>query len=87
MKLTIEMMTEKLCDNEKTHKTIMEKIDKFGEQLEALKVQIAQLPDAIFERGDKRYASKTSEKVIYGLVGVILTAFILAVVEIVGMKF
>lgn len=83
MGLTMETIETKLDKNEQEHLTIMEKMDKFGEKLEAISVKIAQLPDEIFKRADDRYASKTAEKVIYGLVGAVCFAFVLALWELV----
>ena len=61
----------------------MQKIDNLDCKIDRLSVEVASLPDRILVRADKRYASKTAEIVIYGLVGVILTAFILGVWEFV----
>lgn len=83
MGLTMEAIEDKLSKNEQEHKTIMEKMDKFGEKLEAMSVKIAELPDEIFRRADERYASKTAERVIYGLVGAVCLAFILGLWELV----
>lgn len=83
MGLTMETIENKLDKNELEHLTLMEKMDKFGEKLEAISVKIAQLPDEIFKRADDRYASKTAEKVIYGLVGAVCFAFVLALWELV----
>ena len=83
MGLTMEAIETKLEKNEQEHLTIMEKMDKFGEKLEAISVKLAQLPDEIFKRADERYASKTAEKVIYGLVGAVCFAFVLALWELV----
>lgn len=82
-KITFETVSERLCENDKTHLLIMDKIDKFSEQLEEIKIQIAKLPDVIFERGDKRYASKNSERVIYSMVGLIVSGFLLALWELI----
>lgn len=76
---TIEVQLEK---NEQEHKTIMEKMDKFGEKLELISIKLAELPDEIFKRADNRYASKTAERVIYGLVGIVCGGFLLAVWEL-----
>ena len=83
MGLTMEAIETKLEKNEQEHLTIMEKMDKFGEKLEAISVKLAQLPDEIFKRADERYASKTAEKIIYGLVGAVCFAFVLALWELV----
>lgn len=80
---TMEAIDAKLVKNEQEHTTIMDKLDNFGEKLEALSVKMAQLPDEIFKRADERYAAKTAERVIYGLVGAICLAFVLALWELI----
>ena len=62
----------------------MEKIDEFGKKLEDISVKIASLPDQILERADSRYASKTAEKLIYGLVGIVCAAFVMALWELIS---
>jgi hypothetical protein len=69
--------------NDKEHKSIMEKIDSFGEKIEMLSIKIAQMPDEILKRADERYASKTAEKVIYGIVGAICLAFLMGLWELI----
>ena len=81
---TFDSINEKLRNNEKEHSAIMEKIDEFGKKLEDVSVKIASLPDQILERADKRYASKTAEKLIYGLVGVVCAAFVMALWELIS---
>ena len=60
----------------KQHELVMEKLDDFGAKLEDVRISLAELPDKIFERADKRYASKTAERIIYGFVGAICLAVI-----------
>lgn len=81
---TFDSINEKLRNNEKEHSAIMEKIDEFGKKLEDVSVKIASLPDQILERADRRYASKTAEKLIYGLVGVVCAAFVMALWELIS---
>ncbi len=69
--------------NDREHKSIMEKIDSFGEKIEMLSIKIAQMPDEILKRADERYASKTAEKVIYGIVGAICLAFLMGLWELI----
>ena len=83
MGLTMEAIEDKLSKNEQEHLTIMEKMDKFGDKLESISIKLAQLPDEVLKRADERYASKTAEKVIYGLVGVVCSAFLLAIWELI----
>ena len=78
----MEAIEQQLIKNEQEHKTIMEKIDRFGEKLEEISIKLASLPDDIFKRADDRYASKTAERVIYGLVGIVCGGFLLAIWEL-----
>ena len=78
----MEAIEQQLIKNEQEHKTIMEKIDRFSEKLEEISIKLASLPDDIFKRADDRYASKTAERVIYGLVGIVCGGFLLAIWEL-----
>jgi len=53
----------------KINDKIMQKIDDLTQAVEDIKITLAGLPDEIFTRADERYASKTAERAIYGLVG------------------
>ena len=79
-----DTVKECLRKNEEEHKSFMEKIDSISDKIEALSVKIAEIPDKILERADKRYASKTAEKVIYGLVGAVCVAFVMALWELIS---
>lgn len=57
---------------EDSQKKLMDKIDDLIETVNNIEISIAGLPEKIFEKGDERYASKTSEKLVYGMVGAIL---------------
>lgn len=59
------------------------KIDDIKKAINDLRIDIAELPAKIFDKGDKRYASKLSEKIIYGMVGVILTSVLMAVIYLI----
>lgn len=80
--LELTNIKKDMASNNEVHKIIMEKLDNFGEKLEAMRIQIAELPEKIFEKGDERYASKTSERVIYGMVGIVITSFIVGLWEL-----
>lgn len=82
--LELGNLKKDMASNNEAHITIMEKLDNFGEKLEEMRVQLAELPEKIFEKGDERYASKNVEKVLYGLIGVILTAFVVGLWELVN---
>ncbi len=60
-----------------------DKIDEIKKTLNDLRVDIAGLPEKMFEKGDARYASKLSEKVVYGMVGVVLTTILIAILYLV----
>lgn len=81
-----EIIISQFNKNNEEHKTIMEKIEKFSDKLDDISITIARLPDDIFERADKRYASKTSEKIIYGMVGVVCTGVVVALLGLVILK-
>lgn len=70
-------------NNALEHKTLMDKLDIFGDKLEDLKIQVAKLPEQFFEKADSRYASKTAERLIYALVGIVLSAFVVALWELI----
>lgn len=79
--------TDKRLDkNDKEHIAIMEKLDAFkdffNDKINSLQVDIARMPDKIFERADKRYASKTIEKLAYGVLGAVCLAFVMGVWEL-----
>ena len=80
--LELSNLKKDMASNNEAHKLIMDKIDKFGEKLEQLSVDIAKLPEAIFEKGDERYATKLSEKVVYGMVGVVVTGVLVALMTL-----
>ena len=64
-------------------KNMNDKIDEIKKTLGDLRVDIAKLPEKIFEKGDTKYANKTTEKIVYGMVGTILTLVLIAVVYLV----
>ena len=82
MALTMKAIEVKLTKNEQEHLTIMDKMDKFGDKLEEISIKLATLPDDIFKRADERYASKTAERAIYTLIGLVCGGFLLAIWEI-----
>ena len=57
---------------------IVEKLDNLEENLNKVKIQIAELPERLSEKFDERYASKSTEKVVYSLIGVAGGAVIIA---------
>lgn len=94
MRLTMESIEEKFnqnekehldirISNEKEHITIMTELKKVGEDIANISIQIAKLPQDILDLADKRYASKTAERVIYGLVGAVCLAFVYGLIELI----
>ncbi|MEI6580794.1 MAG: hypothetical protein WCO07_01335 [bacterium] len=79
----MEEIKQQLKDNFAEHKTLMEKIDNLKESVEEIKITLAGLPDKIFDRADRRYAYKTTERAMYALIGAICLAFIYALVALV----
>lgn len=55
-------------------KSMEEKIDKVIKGMTDMKVDIAGLPQKFFDKADTKYAGKTTEKLVYGMVGTILTS-------------
>jgi hypothetical protein len=72
-----------LDDNKAEHKTIMEQLKDFSDKLTELMLKVEGLPSKILERADERYASKTTEKAVYGLIGAICLAVVYALVELI----
>lgn len=64
-------------------KPIMEKMEKMDDKIDNIQIQIASLPEALIEKLDKRYASKVTENIVYAGAGLILTAFIMALWELI----
>ena len=66
--------TQRLKVLEAHHNIFMDKLDKMADQINKISIDIAELPEKIFERGDDRYASKVTEKAVYALIGAIVLA-------------
>ena len=82
----MEQIEKQLQINFEEHRTIMEKIDDLTKSLVEIQISIAKLPEKMFEKADERYASKTSERIVYGMVGTVVTAVLLALVYLVILK-
>lgn len=76
-----------LAENDKAHNLIMEKLDEFGEKLERIEIKLAELPDKIFERADRRYASKETEDALRRLNWIVITAVVVALLGLVLIEF
>jgi len=82
-RLKMGAIEEKLSNNEKEHKEIMEELSGFRDDIKHLSLEVAKLPQEILKLADERYASKTAERVIYGLVGAVCLAFVLGLIELI----
>lgn len=74
LEINNQNMMDLLQDNKEEHKEIKESI-------EDIKSIVLELPEKMFEKADKRYASKPVEKIIYGMVGIFLTGIAVAIWE------
>jgi hypothetical protein len=83
----MSLTDERFKRNDEEHNTIMEKLDTLKDAIQKdikdLSVAVAEMPDKILARGDRRYASKTVEKVIYGVIGAAGAAIILALLQLI----
>lgn len=68
------------------HKTMTEKIDNIINSLGDINVKIAELPEKVLDKADERYASKTVERAVYGIIGALSLTVIIAIVELVIKK-
>lgn len=62
------------------------KVAKMEKDVEYIKTELGETKELIKEfidKADTKYASKTTEKVVYGMVGTILTAVLLAILYMV----
>lgn len=73
-------MVEQFNKNKEEHNTIMNQLNDFKNEI---LVKIAELPQVILDKADERYASKTTERAVYGLIGAIVLAFVYAVIELI----
>jgi hypothetical protein len=68
------------------HNSLMEKIDHIIDKINSLEVKMAELPDRVLERADKKFASKLVEKIVYGMLGAIALGILYALMELVIKK-
>ncbi len=69
------------CD--KNTKFMGDKMDNLKDDMNEIKIHIAELPEKLAEKFDARYASKLTEKIIYGVVTLILTTVVGSMVYLV----
>lgn len=70
-------------NNEREHRDIMEELAGFREDIKHLSLEVAKLPQTILKLSDERYASKTAERAIYGLIGAACLALVYGLVELI----
>lgn len=61
-----------------------EKIDKLIDDFNDMRVELAEFPTKIIKEAKKEFASKLTEKIVFGIVAVILLAFAANLVYIVN---
>jgi len=66
-------------------KNIEDKFEVFiadnNKQHEEIKITLAELPKRIFDEGDKKFASKATEKIVYSMIGVITLGVLYALLS------
>lgn len=67
-------ITREECKN--THETMAKKIDKIDERTRKMELELARLPEHLLEKMDERYASKRLEKIVWFLIGLMITTTI-----------
>lgn len=60
--------------------SMSEKIDDIKNEIGEMKIMLAGLPEKMFEKADQRYAGKPTEKIVYGMVGLILVIVLTSLV-------
>ena len=90
-----EFVTNDKCD--KHIDKMSDKIDKLGgkfddfkddisNKITSLEITIAGLPEKMVKRNDEKYASKLTQKIVYGMVAFILMAVLSAIIYLVIKK-
>ena len=81
-------ITKEFCQT--INKNMAEKIDNLiviakehTESIGEIKLILANLPQTIIDKTDNRYASKVTEKVVYGLIGLVLMSIFTAIIKLV----
>ena len=64
-------------------KPMMEKIDKIDEKVDTILLKLSENREQILNETDKRYAGKITEKIVYTGAGLVLTAFVMALWELI----
>lgn len=78
-------MTRSECVRQ--HENIMQEFKEFKDKLDDVKFEVAKLPEKLIEKMDGRYVLKDVfdpiKKIVYGLVGAILLAFVAGLLALV----
>ena len=69
--------------NAEQHKEFMKKLDDLSEGQNDIKVTLAELPELLVEKFDKRYASKEYENSLKKLNWLVISAVVLAILGLV----
>lgn len=77
----MDYVEQELKSNREEHKNIMQELKELGNKFESLALEVRGLPEKILEKADVRYASKTTERAVYGLIGALCLTVVLGVVE------
>lgn len=68
---------------EKAQERFMDKLEGMEKKLDKLAIDIALLPEKIFEKADKKYASKIIERAVYAIIGAVCLTVVYAIIELV----
>jgi len=80
---SMDYVEEELKFNREEHKIIMQELKTLGDKFEELALEVRGLPEKILEKADRRYASKTTERAVYTLIGALCLTVVYAIVEVV----
>ena len=72
-------VTKEYCNNQV--RIMTNEISDVKDAVNDLRVDVARMPELILEKSEGKFASKTTEKIVYALVGIICLAVIGSVVN------
>lgn len=64
-------------------KDVQQEVGEVKDSVNSLRLDVVALPEKILEKTDQRYASKSVEKIVYFVGGVVITALIGSVMTLV----
>jgi len=65
------------------HLNLNKKMDDIYNELEKIKIELAKLPEKLAEKFDQRYASKLTQRIVYGLVTLIMVGVLGAILTLI----